>query len=32
VRWPGGRSTSSAVPEGAREIEVFMDGQARQVR
>ena len=32
VRWAGGRTTSGAVPPGAREIEVNVNGQIKQIR
>jgi hypothetical protein len=32
VRWPGGKETISPVPEGAREIEINQQGEARRVR
>jgi hypothetical protein len=32
VRWPGGQTTTSDVPVGAREVEVSVQGQLRQIR
>ena len=32
VRWPGGQTTSSDIPSGAREVEMNVQGQLRQVR
>ena len=32
VRWPGGRITTSAVPAGAREIQVQPDGQVGRLK
>jgi len=32
IRWPGGQTTTSDIPTGAREVEVNVEGQLRQVR
>jgi len=32
VRWPGGKTTSSAVPAGAKEISVALDGAVKKVK
>jgi enediyne biosynthesis protein E4 len=32
VRWPGGKTTTGAIPPGAREVEVTMSGQVRALR
>lgn len=32
VQWPGGKSTRAAIPEGAKEIRISMDGTVRRLR
>jgi hypothetical protein len=32
VRWPGGKETSTKVAEGARELEIGIDGQTRVLK
>jgi hypothetical protein len=32
VRWPGGKSVTSDLPAGAREVEVLMDGTLKTIR